>query len=958
MKYSYHKAAVIVIFAILFFQVHSVYTENFKPFRFLRTIKTEHFDIIFPKESEVTAHTLAGFADEVYEEINILLGINLHKRIPVVITPDTDQFNGYMNSVPYPHIVLFDTPMDLEWTSYENSLRSLFFHELTHAFSLSSRSPFFETVYRIFGGWVMPTSLNTPQFMTEGVTVSFESLGGFGRANDPLIKEEVRQAIYENKTMTPLQLSRIYDLPPTQAAYYEYGGLFSAYLQQIYGMEKYASFWQAMGRGFRFSFNVYNSGMYRLFKDVYGISFMEAWTDFLNSLALDKITENPRDIPFKSKRPFINVLASSGEEVYFGNHLDRELLRYNPKTEKIEKVMAMDSVVYDMGVSPDGKTLLLSSYRYKESLATAVVTEYNASNGWKTGREWESLYRGQYFREGVIGISSDRHNNNIVYRSFSGEEEILLHGNEELMYTTPHAINDAWIIYVRAASGVRELAMFNYETKKEYTLKSDLEDDTQRWKYIRNLRVSNGKVMFVYNHDDRMYKLGIIDISQFRNEDSVMNAVFNSADFSGGVFFPVHVDGTIYYRGYFSTQDKLMRFPETIRMLSGAETGVRLVPEDKNIPPDLPSEKNDGTNDNIPAGKPYFGLKYMNPLSLWFPLPLIRTTESFISLDGLGVMSIMMDPAENNIIFLSVLGDWEAKMADINIQWYNYFLGLPLNISFEDGVNTVTGSDSYRKTQASISSTFTRGMGNERNYFSISNGLAFSMYADNPFDDTSAYAWSYDEPVFSGVLGVALSSLYRYDWQLFGTGANINLYGRTPFTFFQPRADATAGIALEKIFPLRFQFYGAWDESGMDLQGNSRYYNSYFQNLASIEYPSPDGLETEWIAGAEAEVKLFAFELQRNLSHIYFNRIFGTLAYRGVMYDGQGIPDAEGTPVYQDLLLAQSLILRLGFEFSMVPIKAAPLKLTPNIWGAWKISNMNDGKANDFYFNYGFELNW
>ncbi len=951
------KTVLLQICMLMFLGTLTLPAQNFRPFRSLRTIKTEHFDIIFPRESELTAHTLAGFADEVYQELNTLLGINLYKRIPVVITPDTDQFNGYMYSLPYPHIVLFDTPPDLEWTTFENALRGLFLHELAHVFSFNSMSPGFEIMNRIFGGWVIPAALNASMFMVEGVTVSFESLGGFGRVNDPLIKQKIRQALHEEKTLTPFQLSGAYDLPPDQGAYYEYGGLFSAYLQEKYGMEKYAELWQLMGQEFPFSFIVYNSGLYRLFEKTYGIQFMRAWEDFLNTLTLENIRENPQSIPFTSKRSFINVLAASENEIYFEDQLNLELLRYHPETEIIEKVMSMDFQVYDMAVSLSGETLLLSSYRYKGQLASAVVTEYNASNGRKTGREWESLYRGQYFREGVIGIGSDLHNNTIVYRPFSGSEEILLRGNENVIYAAPYAINESWVLYARAVKGVRELCMFNYETKKEYVLESGLEDDALRWKYIRNLRVSNGHIMFVYNHDDRMYKLGVIDISRFNGEDSVMDAVFHSADFSGGVFLPVHIDGDIYYRGAFFAEDKLMRFPETMNTLSGTKTEIRLIPNDENIPIISPAEDAHNITAEI-IDKPYFGLGYMNPLKLWLPMqPLIRTTESFISFDGLGIMSVMMDPTETNTIILSAIGDWKAKMANVVIDWNNNYFGFPLALSFADGVDVMYGSNSYRRTQASLSGSFARSVGSERNYISAMAGINFSIHANNPFNNSSAYTWTYGEPEFSGTLGVSWSNLYRYVWQLFGTGANITLYYRTPFDFSQTRLDGTISIALEKVFPLYFQFYGAWDTMGMNIHGSSRNYASYFSNMASIEYPSPNGLNVQWLGGAQVEFTLFKFEIQKNLSHIYFNRWYGVLSYRGVVYDGKGLPAAEGNLLSQDILLAQSLILRLGLD-STIPIGAvSSLALSPNIWGAWKISNMNDGKTNDFYFNIGLGLN-
>ena len=66
-------------------------------------------------------------------------------------------------------------------------------------FSLQIKAPWADFFSGIFGSWVAPGLLNTPEFMTEGVAVSFESADGVGgRANDPLVKERLRQDILEN----------------------------------------------------------------------------------------------------------------------------------------------------------------------------------------------------------------------------------------------------------------------------------------------------------------------------------------------------------------------------------------------------------------------------------------------------------------------------------------------------------------------------------------------------------------------------------------------------------------------------------------------------------------------------------------------------------------------------------------------------------------------------------------
>ena len=134
----------------------------------LRVIATDHFDIIFPEESRPGAEYLAGIAEKHLEDITTLLGIPFDERIPVTLTPFTDQFNGYMSSFPYSHIVLYDAPPDVEFVAYRNSLESLFVHELVHVVSLATRSSFFRKLNRLFGGWVMPAALSAPMFMVEG----------------------------------------------------------------------------------------------------------------------------------------------------------------------------------------------------------------------------------------------------------------------------------------------------------------------------------------------------------------------------------------------------------------------------------------------------------------------------------------------------------------------------------------------------------------------------------------------------------------------------------------------------------------------------------------------------------------------------------------------------------------------------------------------------------------------
>jgi hypothetical protein len=950
-----------------------------QPFSSLRVIKTERFDIVFPPESEKTAQTLAGFADQVYGEVSGMLGISVSGRIPVILTPHTDNFNGYVNPVPYPHIVLLDTPMPIEnMGAYTNSLKGLFLHELTHVVSLSSRSPGLEGLYKVFGGWVFPVIFTAPAFMVEGVTVSFESLDGTGRAHDPLIKEGLIQAIHENAFFTPLQATGLYDLPHLASGAYHYGGFFSSYLQERYGMEKYAELWRAMGGGkFRVSFNVYDTGFYDLFQTIYGRRFPDAWDEFKESLRITGIEENtgPRLFDGASRRrAALTAMDAGGGKVFAADNVSGKVIAFDPVSQKLSNLINAGRAVQDLAVSDDGGRLLLSSYRNAGSLnyvfneERAVLTEYDTRHGRKTGRTWKGIRDARYFRDGVIGIAADRHLGNIVYLS-GGNEETLLGGTGEILYSNPSPLNDVWIAFTAAKRGARELCLYNYDTREVYRFVSELEDDGDRWKYIRGLGFYEGRILFSYNHDGKMYKLGMVDPSAFLNGTAeTFEAFFSERDFSGGVFLPVMAEGGIYYRGAFTAGDALLRYPEAKE--SGVYVPLSLKPWDEGDrrAADLPEEPSP-----LPSSR-FWGIKYLNPFKFWIPYPLFRQDPNAalgMTVNGPAIFSLMMDPTDTNQIMLNAAMDIPYLMGDVSLTWLNLSFGFPLTFGVTDTMDTrrTLYPGAIRETGFNVQASFTRGLGDSRLLFTFAPEAAVRLLAPGPRDLTSlpaapesAYTWVYEPPYYIGVLGLGLSNLSQANGEAFGQGFSLAAYGKYALRHSEavesqalPRFEGILRTAFEPYLPLQFRLYGAWDERGMNLAGESPPFSSTaFGGFASAEYVNAGNMrmqDIQWLGGGEAEVKLFLVEVQRNLSHIYFNRFMGTLAYRGVVYDDRGHPAAEGNVLTGSYRLAQSLVLRLKGIASFAVLPYIPFRLSASFIGVWKISNVQDGKnGNDFWF--------
>src|SRR5207245_1989975 len=83
-----------------------------------RTIDTPHFHIHYYTYSdgrigeEQVAQRLAVVAEDAHRRLTPFLGLGLERKTHVVITDDTDDFNGSATVQPYPNIRLFATSPD------------------------------------------------------------------------------------------------------------------------------------------------------------------------------------------------------------------------------------------------------------------------------------------------------------------------------------------------------------------------------------------------------------------------------------------------------------------------------------------------------------------------------------------------------------------------------------------------------------------------------------------------------------------------------------------------------------------------------------------------------------------------------------------------------------------------------------------------------------------------------
>lgn len=254
----------------------------------ISVINTKYFDIIYPEQSQYTAQLLALHADSLIEKAAQTLNTEIYYRMPVTVTPDADILNAFYTSVPYNRIVLYDTLPDQQLAVYEETVLSVFYHEIVHAVTTNIKNAFFRGVSAVFSDALSPSLVyNMPTSLTEGIAVALESTDGYGRLNDGYSLQMLRQAKIENRFPSFKNAAGARDIYPAGNVPYLFGGAFTAWVQQKYGMEKCGEFWKKGGNFYL----IYQEG--GIFKKVYGLDITEAWQQFSEDIFIPPDVTDP-----------------------------------------------------------------------------------------------------------------------------------------------------------------------------------------------------------------------------------------------------------------------------------------------------------------------------------------------------------------------------------------------------------------------------------------------------------------------------------------------------------------------------------------------------------------------------------------------------------------------------------------------------------------------------------------
>ncbi|MCQ2610208.1 MAG: hypothetical protein MJ169_00535 [Treponema sp.] len=330
---------------------------------------TEHFDIIYYPVSERTAVLFEENIEKMYLDIRKRVQAeNFYhlKRFPIFIEYTTQSLNGYFQNDPFHKIVIFDTPPTQSLAVFDNTILSVLDHELTHAVTLNVKTKFNKVIADIFTDSWSGITFSAPAFLQEGISVLNESRDGtHGRLNDGFSTHILKQAKIDGQFLNWDQATGARDIFPSGNVPYMYGGAFSSFLVNKYGVDKYYQYWDSLVDQPLWYFYTYDK--------YFGTRIDDDWKEFCQSIDVSSIKDidSSKIADFtraKETTAFTGVTSwlkpgeggtawidTTKRAVYYSSRKDGMELDYsNPK-----KLFTLHTV-QDISFSRDGRFLAFS----------------------------------------------------------------------------------------------------------------------------------------------------------------------------------------------------------------------------------------------------------------------------------------------------------------------------------------------------------------------------------------------------------------------------------------------------------------------------------------------------------------------------------------------------------------------------------------------------------------------
>ncbi len=838
-----------LILAVAASMASLAYADLFDPPRPLFEVSTEFFDIVYPGELRQDASYLSSIADGVYRDIAADLGFTRKMRMPVVLTPDSEIMNGYTILYPYTRIVLYVVPAEQEGEvgGLNRELRKVFMHELTHAISLNTQGPFWQALSSAFGDIYSPNATwRMQEDMVEGGSVAFESLDGYGRVEDPMVRELVRQDILEGGFKGFDQCSGAWDTYPEGSVYYDYGGLFSDYLIRTYGMERYAALWKKAGEGNPLA------SFRSVFKKTYGLPLDDVWKDFGRSLALSVPVVQP-ETPLPVPKGIFAARAASGDTLYYVDTARSAAFSYSTRTGRERFLFEADGLVDSLAVSPDGENLLVSWAIFTNGFPRLTVREFSLASGKFLPGGVRKLREAIYFRDGYVGIEPDGSAGNLVFVRGS-DRRVLVKGREGFALGSPAVFDDDSIVFLLNDGGSRKIARYSFSDGTVSILETPIPTVG-----LRGISVTDGVIHFAMNGDETLYRLARISDGRL---------YLQSSPASGGVFLPVALKGAgVYYVARFSSGERLESFPEGRPGFTMEDSGaVRWV------------ALGDGAENQVAAGAvsaaPFREMPYSPfPYALRFTLFPNAGTAGSSSSTYLGFLALGQDPVERRAYSLGAAWDWADRFAPVSATLST--VSVPVSLAFSASDSLGSGG---RTTSAGISASYTLPV--QPDIYGVVFGTSLGSDWIASTASGSPYSWNYAPPMVQTGASVSLDRLTASPFNPSNVeGYSLSLAGDWGYRIATAERFADSIVSARvslPVVPLTLSCSAAAASSAILSASGNDVFRTVYQTPPELADSIGGSVSFDRMATGEAYLVSPSLEIQRSGLGLHANRIYAT----------------------------------------------------------------------------------
>jgi len=270
-----------------------------------QSYESDHYEVFFPEGYQSQAVEILYYLEKHRSEISNLTGNKLDYKIHLTLEDIGLFTNGYANPVFNKMGIFTNNPASIAGrANYENWLRRLGIHELTHMAHLQNISGGSEITTKIFGDLMSP-NIHSPLWLIEGLAIYQESqlTPAEGRLNAGHYRWFVARAAAEDRLPELEEIIYNHNFFPVGQQYL-YGAIFIDYLASEYGEAKFTElfntygsyYWAAITGNF-----LPGIGLDKAAKEVYGKPFSELYQDFKES-----ITEENRDFEISGQKVLAN----------------------------------------------------------------------------------------------------------------------------------------------------------------------------------------------------------------------------------------------------------------------------------------------------------------------------------------------------------------------------------------------------------------------------------------------------------------------------------------------------------------------------------------------------------------------------------------------------------------------------------------------------------------------------